>query len=188
MFNYVIAARFLLLVLPPMGLLVAYLMEKGSLLKKMNKKFIYAGCVVIFLITLLIAHSDYCFARSGKVFSNTIRQSMPDKKIWFVGHWGFQYYMEKKNCKALDFNQASLEEGDVIIMPIPNTTRHPEILDKIAEHDRVYVNKDRGIFSIMHKAGFYYHRFGPLPYAPGAGLPEEYHIYKVKKPIKKKLL
>ena len=147
---------------------------------------------MIFSISLLVAHSDYHFAGTYKNFSEYAKRNLSDKKTWFVGHWGFQYYMERNGFKALDFLKAKLEKDDLIIVPISNTNVYPperlQTLMKIIESDRVFVDFKRGFFSLMHKAGFYLSTFGPLPYAPHAQFSETYQLYRVTQAIEGRLL
>ena len=185
MFNYTIAARFILLVLPPMGLLTIYIMEKHKIFERVGKRFVYRASALIFLITILIAHSDYYFAASYRNFSKSVPQSIRERKIWFVGHWGFQYYMKKNGFEPIDFVQEIvLTKGDVIVVPMSNTSVHSEKLNKIIKPYNVYKDKVRGFFSLTLNAGFYNHGFGPLPYAPGAKFSEIYQIYEVTKSVR----
>ena len=42
----------------------------------------------------------------------------PDR-LWFEGHWGFQYYMEWQGAKPLDYGKLlSLVPHDVIAVPV----------------------------------------------------------------------
>jgi hypothetical protein len=48
-----------------------------------------------------------------------IRQQDPDPKIWFVGHWGFQFYGERAGMRAVapDLRSSLLIAGDWLVVP-----------------------------------------------------------------------
>lgn len=39
-------------------------------------------------------------------------------KIWFEGHWGFQYYLEKN--RAVDYERFRLTPQDLLLIPLNN--------------------------------------------------------------------
>jgi hypothetical protein len=47
----------------------------------------------------------------------------PDSTVWFVGHWGFQYYCEREGMKPLVPGQSVLLPGNVLVLPIPPDTK-----------------------------------------------------------------
>ena len=180
--NYTIAARFILPVLPPLVLLLIYLAETNNVSHKFFGKGAYAVYMIIFAVTILVAHSDYCFANSYRNFSRVVRQTFPGKRIFFVGHWGFQYYMEKEGFEALDFEKASLRKGDMVIIASSTSGMYSDALVKLMQPYRLYEDKKRGIFTLMYpdKAGFYSGGYGPLPYMPPSGFAEQYQVYEVE--------
>jgi len=186
-FLFAVSARFVLTALPPMALLISHIMEKDGF-SAIRKKYVYGGCVLVFMVSILVAHSDYCLASSYKNFTDIIKKTMVDKRIYFTGNWGFQYYMEKNGFRPFDYLNTSIEKGDVVISPISNPGLYTENMNKIARIKGMHKDQRRGLFRIMFKAGFYGSGFGPLPYAPGADFAEAYLYYEVIKPFKGRLL
>jgi hypothetical protein len=186
-FLFAVSARFVLMALPPMALLIAYAMGKEGLIVT-QKRRLYTGCILILAVSILVAHSDYCLAVSYKRFADATKEKMGDKKVYFTGNWGFQYYMEKRGFSPLDYENASLEEGDIIISPVSNPGLYTEKIDDVAKLIGAYKDENKGLFRVMSKAGFYCSGFGPLPYAPGAPFAEAYLYYNVTKPYKGRLL
>src|SRR5262249_2049896 len=46
-----------------------------------------------------------------------IRQQDPNARIWFVGHWGFQFEAERQGMKPLSPDESQLQPGDWLIVP-----------------------------------------------------------------------
>ena len=38
-------------------------------------------------------------------------------RVWYVGHWGFQYYAEREGMQAVEPGASRLEAGDVLVLP-----------------------------------------------------------------------
>ncbi len=47
------------------------------------------------------------------------RQPDGNERIWFTGHWGFQYYAEREGCRAVFPEESVLQDGDWLICPDP---------------------------------------------------------------------
>ncbi len=117
----------------------------------------------------------------------TLANSLPERagKLWFQGHWGFQYYMQALGAQCLDSNNVHCEVGDWIVQPDDNYggfAMPPE------------TTRERGVLRVpacpwattMHRllgAGFYSNRKGPLPFTFGAVPDGEYLLLEVVKPV-----
>jgi 4-amino-4-deoxy-L-arabinose transferase-like glycosyltransferase len=91
------AAKYMLVALPPV--IIIALRGTGKLL---DRKQIAAAVAFTFLFGVITATADFRLAGAYKQMANdaleqTARFNCP--KI-FTGHWGFQYYMEKKSALA----------------------------------------------------------------------------------------
>lgn len=138
--------------------------------------------VLVAFLTYLIAQADYRLAWSHRLAADefaTILQRIPGleiepgkvvpRKLWFAGHWGFQYYMERNGCQAVGFMGPPLNKGDLLAYPVNNSrqtnpskenyiTLRPLKFDLppwVATHSR------------SRRAGFYADRWGPLPFVFG---------------------
>lgn len=47
-----------------------------------------------------------------------IRSQSPDARIWYAGHWGFQYYCERAGMQPLIPGQSRLAPGDYLVLPL----------------------------------------------------------------------
>jgi hypothetical protein len=46
-----------------------------------------------------------------------IREQEPSAAIWYVGHWGFQYYAERAGMRAVAPDRSRLRPGDWLVVP-----------------------------------------------------------------------
>ena len=107
-----------------------------------------------------------------------------ENTIWFQGHWGFQYYMEKEGGIAMDFENFNPRVGDMMIMPNNNT--NTGVLYKEANSRGVLRFRTCPWLSTMNHlagAGFYTHMWGPLPFASGPVRVEKYGIYVFRRQV-----
>lgn len=118
--TWLTAPRYTLILTPPLILL---LMKRYDLLiaqriGNMSRDIIYTGIVLNFLLSILISYADYTYADTYRNFTQTYTKYLKEKdsKVWFRGHWGFQYYMEKEGFSYLGLEDIP-QKGEIIIMP-----------------------------------------------------------------------
>jgi len=101
--------------------------------------------------------------------------------LWFQGHWGFQYYMQEAGAKPIDFDDTTLEPGDVVVVPINNTRNFgldPNYASVVRTLD-VPVCPWLTTMRSARGAGFYSSIWGPMPFVFGPAPEEEYQIWRV---------
>jgi 4-amino-4-deoxy-L-arabinose transferase-like glycosyltransferase len=139
------------------------------------------------VLSLSVAWADMGLADSARRAARDIHAKYGGKggKLWFEGHWGFQYYMEALGAKAIDPKTSQFVPGDFIVVPENNTniTPPPKAWTRLVE--TVEFPSSRGIATMNYGAGLYSDAFGPLPYAFGPVPKERYTIYEVAAPAAK---
>jgi 4-amino-4-deoxy-L-arabinose transferase-like glycosyltransferase len=143
---------------------------------KLNWK-VYWPLIPAALIAILVTWADATFAECQRTAARQIHtkfQNYPGK-LWFQGHWGFQYYMEAHGAEAQD-KLTPIMPGDILVIPQNNTN-----LISISENSFVRIGKIQlmtfpwlGTMQRSIGAGFYDGSMGPLPFAFGSVKPEEY--------------
>jgi 4-amino-4-deoxy-L-arabinose transferase-like glycosyltransferase len=172
-FNWIVNVRSVLPLVPAMGILLARRLEqnKTGLTFGMKSGFVLAGG-----LSLLVAQSDclqaVAVSRSAKqVCANN---SASRGRIWFQGHWGFQYYMQTAGAAAINFNHLNLQPGDLVVTPSLNTNLR--LIDPkkttLLEVETMPVGFCLATGSAALGAGFYDASEGPLPFAFGFVPPE----------------
>jgi 4-amino-4-deoxy-L-arabinose transferase-like glycosyltransferase len=138
------------------------------------------------LLGVSVTLADYQGANAARAAA-TLATSLPARagKLWFQGHWGFQYYMQALGAQCLDSNHVHCEVGDWIVKPDdnyggfampPETTRERGVLRVPACRWATTMHRQLG-------AGFYSNRMGPLPFTFGAVPDSEYLVLEVVKPV-----
>ncbi len=173
------AVRFVLILIPPLILLLMRLGKK----KALPQKVFSIGIVLTLLLGLSVSYGDYRYANCYRNFAQEKAASFKEegKEIWFRGHWGFQYYMEKEGFEYLAIDRMPTQ-GDLIIMPsiVHHEPLSKEIDEGIRLIDTVTYQTSFPIRTMhqRNKAGFYSHGYGFLPYAFSKDYLEEFKIYR----------
>lgn len=175
---------------PAVGILVIrryYDMGNGEKLSKKNVRILLFPIVIGAIVGLLVTWADYTLAGSAKRASMIIagKYLQHHHKVWFEGHWGFQYYMQAVGANPIDINKHSLEPDDVLVIPLNNynDAARASIYSKLHPNEAVFTRKCKWLSTMNYDfAGFYLGMMGPLPYAFGSFPPECYYIFKFSKP------
>jgi dolichyl-phosphate-mannose-protein mannosyltransferase len=127
-------------------------------------------------------------------WSNQIRESAgqlaakharPGATLWYEGHWGFQYYMERAGARALDLSRDIVPQGERLIVPINNTNVNVIDAKYVGTVDTLRPPPQRWLHTLDARvgAGFYSSLFGPLPFAFGPPLQEAYLVYEARQAL-----
>jgi 4-amino-4-deoxy-L-arabinose transferase-like glycosyltransferase len=182
--NWAINARSVLPLAPAAGILVARrLSQTGPAPWGRTVWSIGAAAV----LALGLAWADYRFANSMREgaeammkIANASKES--GRTVWFEGHWGFQYYMEKAGARIIDLEKVRCEVGDLLVMPTSNNYglyMMPEGSAKTEKTVEVPASHGLAPMHFLMGAGFYANRIGPLPFAFGHVTPETYELYRI---------
>jgi hypothetical protein len=139
--------------------------------------------VVAAEVALMVGWADLCFANSERRAADKIIASLrPDQaKVWFEGHWGFQYYMLSQGAKDLDQEEPACETGDYVVVPKSNTNvRWLPNVSAIPEREiAVPACSWLATMQFHADAGFYSSLWGPLPFVFGPTGNQVYQIWRV---------
>ncbi len=182
--NWSVNARSILPAAPAFGIL---LMRRMDRLKSAGNaepigRFLLA-LVPALIISLAVTWADYRLANSARTAALDIHEtfkSVPGD-VWFQGHWGFQYYMEKAGGRAVDTTQSRIRIGDIIVIPKNNTNTKPLPPDLVS-FLREFQYDTGGFLTTMSVdagAGFYMDIRGPLPFALAHDTVEKYGAFEV---------
>src|ERR1035437_2883605 len=181
-FNWIVNARSILPMAPAVGILIARRLEAGVLA---GKKIRHGDLQICFAVgaalALLVTRADFRLA-------TTVRQSTEQTvarcgqgggTLWFEGHWGFQYYMEKLGAKEVAAKKSTPKSGDFLAIPLNNSNMTPPD-SKEAHPWKAFLFQGPGRLATTSKevgAGFYASLWGPLPFAFGSVPPETVLVY-----------
>jgi 4-amino-4-deoxy-L-arabinose transferase-like glycosyltransferase len=179
--NWSVNGRSILPMAPAVGIVVIRFLEnrKGKIWQPGFKQILIPlSCA--WLVCMMVAWADFSLAETARTAAREIGRTYSGsaKPLWFQGHWGFQYYMEKNGGIAYDRIKSSIQPGDIMIIPENNTNAFPEIMAQGTPLQVMQFKPARFITTMNFSAaaGYYSSGFGPLPFLIDAALEEKYHI------------
>jgi 4-amino-4-deoxy-L-arabinose transferase-like glycosyltransferase len=181
--NWTISARSLLPMAPAVGILIALRLEKKIPSRQFKLRH-FAPLLPAAIIALAAVWADYTLANTARTAAEIIHKdfSPTQKRIWFQGHWGFQFYMQTYGCQPLDFKKAHLQSGDIVITPSNNTGLMSIPDQYVLLKKTLNLTPCRWLATMQPivGAGFYSSVWGPVPFLFGKIPPENYCILEVK--------
>ncbi|MGA2787689.1 MAG: glycosyltransferase family 39 protein [Verrucomicrobiota bacterium] len=137
------------------------------------------------IIALSLLLADYRVANSARTAAELIaaKYKPASRQLWFEGHWGFQYYLEKSGGQPVDFRRSLLQPGDVVVVPFDNSNRQPLPAGSVGWINGLQFSPGSWINLSFGPAGgvggFYNSVFGQVPFAVGKADPHTYCLVKV---------
>jgi 4-amino-4-deoxy-L-arabinose transferase-like glycosyltransferase len=188
-FNWIVNGRSILPMAPAVGILLARRLGQGGLAGGTTQD---RGTWICFgagaALALWVAHADLVLANAARLGAEQTyaRFAQGQGTLWFEGHWGFQYYLEKlgPQARAVVSEQSKPHQGDFLAVPMNNTNADPPESTQIHPWRALVVNGP--LWLTTHSkdvgAGFYASVWGPLPFAFGQVPPERVLVYVVGQP------
>lgn len=171
-FNWSVTVRALLPATPAVGIVLAW---RAQRLQLSPKKWVWA-LVPAVGVALAAGGAD---ARLAWAARETARQAALQKNagetMWFEGHWGFQYYLEKTGARAVDYERIQITPRDILLIPLNNIR---VVFPDRNQMDLIATLSVPGPFGLtVHHgalgAGFHSDYWGPLPLSLGRVPPEK---------------
>lgn len=180
--NWTINGRSILPMFPVIGVLVLRHIEQRSTLHNLtSSKIFFLPLIPALLIALSVTWADYKWADNARSEAASINHSYQNQhgKVWFSGHWGFQYYMQKYGAKALDEDRSIITRGDIVITPSDNTNAYsmPEDTFNLVQVYKIAPLSWLSTLNSSTGAGFYSSKWGPLPFVFGPVPEAEYAVF-----------
>ncbi len=184
-FNWTISGRNFLPILAPVSIFVASRMQFFNSNKNNNEALFFSIRMVLSLaLSLLVVLSDYNLANAQREVSKIFKERFNsiDRNVWFQGHWGLQYYLERNGSFPIDLNHNEFKENDIAIIPLNNTNVYlfpkDSFFYKVDTIDFNFIGPFTTMSS-MAMTGFYWGNYGPLPFSFTRNPMEQYLIYIV---------
>lgn len=136
------------------------------------------------LLSLTVAWSDRAAADGARTAAGRIMDRLQSERghVWFMGHWGFQHYMEQRGASAIDWTQSPIRAGDFVVLPINNT--NVRIFDQALVGEAMTLEQPASSWSATMSrefgAGFYSGLWGPIPYGFGRVPPDYYQVLRIR--------
>jgi hypothetical protein len=176
--NWTVNGRSILPLVPAVALLAARKIDAGPLPRR--KRWVAAALGVSALVALVVTAGDVAVANAQRAAVARIgaEEIRGGRQVWFEGHWGFQYYMERAGGRSVDIRASRFRDGDRMVLP-GNNTRVVGLPPEVVGSRETLEIEVRALASTMDKrrgAGFYSSGYGLLPFRLGKAPPERYEI------------
>ncbi|MGH9516793.1 MAG: ArnT family glycosyltransferase [Terriglobales bacterium] len=183
--NWTVNARSILPMLPAIGILLARRLEKRSAnpIRQFNALVVVAffACGIV---SIWLARADTDAANSARTAAVLVHQKTAgNNRVWFLGHSGFQYYMQKFGGRPYDWSHPQTNAGDFLVIPYSKvwpedvTSQFPGARENIELPFRSYASTS----SPEIGAGFYHSYWSILPYGFGPVPSQKYAIVRLTK-------
>lgn len=179
-------ARYMLPALPPLWiLLVRRFLDLDSAPRRIR---VASGLVIAqgLALSLVLGVADQDYAERYRDLALRLRASYPNRTVWFVGEWGFRYYMSREGGRYLKSTDDSPQPGDVVVRPFI-AGMHAMSPSLLARTTRVEQQALSGpwpirLMNFEAKAGYYSHHWGYLPWSLSSAPLEVVDIFEVVSP------
>lgn len=170
--NWTVNARSQLATAVPLSILAIRQLEAWSSLSWHMQRFLMRTTVILgSCLTAAVGYGDYMLAVNARdsalEFQKTVTDLPEGRKVWFEGHWGFQYYMEKLGYLPLDMDEPAAQPGDLIVLP-QNNSGVPGIPEPLNFAYLRYLKVENpslvAVMDVRFCSGFYSSQWGDLPY------------------------
>ncbi len=165
--NWTINGRSLLPLAPAVALLWARRIGQGRPPHALARWKSFWPLLPAAALAALVVAADASLANQSRVAAAAVHEKLGSRApIWFQGHWGFQYYMERAGARPLDKKRPAFKPGDYLITPEINTnlTTPPEHIIETFGSVEVAAPTWIATMNIEEGVGFYSDSWGPLPF------------------------
>ena len=183
--NWTINGRSLLPALPAVGILLARRLDtRDSKSPPVRRVWLLGPALLAAALSLVLTRADARLAETNRRAAEQlwIQYHQPGNTVWFEGHWGFQYYLEKAGGKAIDLNDPKKASGDILIIPANASNLYEPPMDLVQLVATVNYLPDAccATMNNLAGAGFYASVHGPLPFVIGRIEPDRFYIFRYK--------
>lgn len=173
----ILAVRYLLPLLPVVVMLFAYACRK-------RVRFLSCSILASLILSLGIAHADMAWANSYRNMANYVRKNHGDRKVYFTGYLGFQYYMEKNGFISVVSEEKNYSKGGLWVtssLPVPQSA-HPSQMKRLRRVETVYARLRNPMRTLLPsaQAGFHLNLYGLLPYSVSRAPLERFELYEIE--------
>jgi len=196
--NWTINGRTILPLVPALGILLARRLDQIEGAPSGRRFLAELGVwdlppiVVGLAIAMFVALGDNAHAVSARQAADLLARShRPEsKQFTFVGHWGFQYYIQQHGAVPLDSGNMKYELGDIVLVPRwnTNTVLMPTELATTSEVVELEMPWPVATQRKHVNAGFYGTSYGRLPWRFGSVPTDLYLVQEIHRPFRLNLI
>jgi 4-amino-4-deoxy-L-arabinose transferase-like glycosyltransferase len=180
--NWTVNGRSILPMAPAVGILIARRLDWNAASgRKISSRKVVACLAASAMFALVITRADYLLAVAVRQCARQVGayHGLTPGRLWFQGHWGFQYYLEALGGSAIHPGHSAMKPGDLLAVPANNTNLQPPG-SEMRLLQTITVPGPRFIATCNARAGaefFFATLQGPLPFVFGRVPPETVSLY-----------
>ena len=174
-------SKYLLPSVPAAVLLVVREARRGTV-RWLIPSVAVAGIVLGLLI--LIDARDFAGAQRRAVDELILPHLKLHDRVWFSGHWGFQWYAELAGATPVTLDPPLPRPGDIIVVSQADFSRFPQTWTgarTVLRHLSYPGNRLGRVMNVPSHAGFYSNVFGYLPWSWGSGDVASFEVWRVER-------
>lgn len=183
--NWTVSERNLLPMAPAAGIILSRQLAASSG-GTFKRKPLALALLLSLSLSLTLAMADYRWAGEVRSMVQRVQSATAGKRLWFTGHWGFQYYMELIGGTAVDSGASDARRGDVFVSPSYGTNLTKPPMENLFGISKLLTTPLPWI-TVMDTsigAGFYSTGIGPHPFLVGQVKPEPYWVLGFKNDVR----
>ena len=146
-----------------------------------------AAAVACAGLTLALAVADRSWSNGVRDAAGTLveRHGRADQ-LWFHGHWGLQYYLERAGATPVDWREDVIGAGELLIVANNNAEMHHPSREAASVVDVLEVVEPRWVHTQAKPSGVSFNasNLGSLPFLLGPAAPDRYRVYRARRPIR----
>jgi hypothetical protein len=173
-------AKFLLASAPAASILVARALAERP---KIGRPVLAVTIAFGVVLGVAILRADSAFSGLGRTASGTLIAPAvaAGHRVWYVGHWGFQWYAEKAGARYFNSTPPYPAIGDLVVSSLNSEpSLEVEEMDALFRLRRVEDRRPGGrVMSRKAGSGFFSNTWGYLPWAWGDDVNDAFDLWIV---------
>ncbi len=109
--NWTVNVRSVLPLVPAACILVVRATDRDQ-----NFRPAWVAATLAAAVAVTMAVSEYRVAAANR----DVAVGHAGARVWFTGHWGFQYYMQRGGARPVEADGVGLAAGDTVVLPLNN--------------------------------------------------------------------
>jgi hypothetical protein len=169
-------SKYLLPSVPAVAILIARREPPPWLVPSVAAAGLGMGCLI------LVGTRSLAETQRKAVADLVVPQTRAARRVWFSGHWGFQWYAEAAGARPVTLQPVPTPvAGDIIVVSFIDLPRFPQTWTAHKVLQRVtYPNTYGRVMDLTAGAGFFSSVFGYLPWVPGSGDANTFEVWRVE--------
>jgi len=137
-------------------------------------------------LAFALAHVDRLWSNSVRDAARAVAERYGREALWFHGHWGWQYYLERAGGRPVDWRHDVVPAGAVLVVPTNNAEAHVPRAAAARQIDAITSGDPRWLRTQAKTAGASYNasNLGPAPWLVGPVPRDRYRVFRARRPIR----